>query len=408
MAHQEPTIWHMVVAIGALDEHQTVDTSETLTFALEQYRIAIKSLLRLSRVLDKGPRLDLYLIASILFTCFENIQGHHHAAGMHIIGGSKLMVEVGSDKHIDRKQQEILGRHFNMGAYINSEDFIPFFASLNDDVAMMAYQDKSEEYQNFLSQSDNREKALSFKSIAAAKSLFDYGRCLFISERSAQASGQLQAEHITATHDRVARLTGLLARFSIGLDALVERKTPNLTMRDQISVTVLRLHILYAQLTLRISTPASIPECQDDILLSRMRHMVELGQNIVIYLSANLSPGATSFCLDMGYVIPLFTVASQCPDRSLRWEAIRILRFLPRQEGLWSSLLVARAAERIMAIEDSLGLQLRGCVGKLTDSRLGVAPSVFEIDSNGGRLQYISPQGTNRVSSIVVEELFSW
>lgn len=71
IAHQEPTIWHMIVAIGSLDEHQAVDTSETRIFALEQYNIAIKSLLRLSRVPESGPRPDLYLIASILFTCFE-------------------------------------------------------------------------------------------------------------------------------------------------------------------------------------------------------------------------------------------------------------------------------------------------------------------------------------------------
>lgn len=238
-----------------------------------------------------------------------------------------------------------------------------------------------------------------FKSIEEAKDFFDCGRWLFIGEC---------CEHMTTIQDRTAYLTELLAAFLTSLDALVERMVPKLTTQDQISVAVLRLHTLHAQVTLQISASASTAECPDNALLPKMRHMVELGQSIATYLSTTLNTGARSFCLDMGYVIPLFTVASQCPDRSLRREAIRILRFLPRQEGLWDSLLVAKAAERILEIEENLEVQLRGCAGKLMESQLGLAPSVLEINSNGGRLRYIFSQGDNDVSDIMVEELFTW
>lgn len=69
-AHHEPAIRHAIVAIGSLHEQKTVAGGFDVTFALEQYNLAIKKLL--SPLSQAGARgVDVCLISCILFTCFE-------------------------------------------------------------------------------------------------------------------------------------------------------------------------------------------------------------------------------------------------------------------------------------------------------------------------------------------------
>lgn len=72
-AHQEPAVLHAIVAIGARHElvmQQTAPADTVETFALGQYNLAIKNLIDPS--LGKQQRgVDIYLMLSILFACFE-------------------------------------------------------------------------------------------------------------------------------------------------------------------------------------------------------------------------------------------------------------------------------------------------------------------------------------------------
>ncbi|KAH8759838.1 hypothetical protein F5883DRAFT_500988 [Diaporthe sp. PMI_573] len=89
-AHYEPAIRHAITAIGSLHEQHIFGRGSEVSFALQQYNLAIKSLLAPpSPGQQRG--LDVSLIACILFTCFENMQGHHAIAGTHIRSGSKLL-----------------------------------------------------------------------------------------------------------------------------------------------------------------------------------------------------------------------------------------------------------------------------------------------------------------------------
>lgn len=60
-----------------------------------------------------------------------------------------------------------------------------------------------------------------------------------------------------------------------------------------------------------------------------------------------------TFCLDTSIIGPLFTVAHKCRDPSLRRKAVELLFSTPRQEGVWDSVITARVAERIVAIEEA-------------------------------------------------------
>lgn len=72
-AHNEPAVRHAVVAIGSRHElamYQTAKKGVEGTFALGEYNLAIKHLLNPPH--SGGPRgVDVYLMMSILFACFE-------------------------------------------------------------------------------------------------------------------------------------------------------------------------------------------------------------------------------------------------------------------------------------------------------------------------------------------------
>jgi hypothetical protein len=72
-AYHEPIIRHAIVAIGSLHElleRRTVIKDVDKVFALDQYNLAIRGLLLpLSQTGER--RVDVCLIACILFTCFE-------------------------------------------------------------------------------------------------------------------------------------------------------------------------------------------------------------------------------------------------------------------------------------------------------------------------------------------------
>jgi hypothetical protein len=63
-------------------------------------------------------------------------------------------------------------------------------------------------------------------------------------------------------------------------------------------------------------------------------------------------PLPPSYAVDLGVVAPLYLVATKCRDRRLRRDAINMLFYSPRREGMWDGILCGRIGERIMKIEE--------------------------------------------------------
>ncbi len=59
-----------------------------------------------------------------------------------------------------------------------------------------------------------------------------------------------------------------------------------------------------------------------------------------------------SFSFDSGLTPWLSAVCKWCRDRSVRREAIRLLRAIASQEGLWDSLVIAEIGECMMKFEE--------------------------------------------------------
>ena len=85
--------------------------------------------------------------------------------------------------------------------------------------------------------------------------------------------------------------------------------------------------------------------------LNPSQHVEE--QKAHAYIEEASSPRINaSFTLDLGIIPPLHMVATTCRDRFIRREAIRLLTFTARREGMWDSIFCAKLAMWSMEIEE--------------------------------------------------------
>src|ERR1700750_2571706 len=96
-------------------------------------------------------------------------------------------------------------------------------------------------HENLLSGATDDNIDLSFPNIEEAKNIFEYGRCLFIQSHGAQQSCN-PVDSLAAFEAHINRCTNLLSKFSLELQRFLELKGPFLTQKEDIAISVLRLH----------------------------------------------------------------------------------------------------------------------------------------------------------------------
>lgn len=248
-----------------------------------------------------------------------------------------------------------------------------------------------------------------FSTIEEARDMFDYCLYLFTSNNAVRESSDTAAyPELVQAH--VDYSTVLVEKFGSALRSFMDTRKPLITARDTVSVAALQLHVLnsYVSFLVEHLPPAYRPHSKT--LLPQMKEMVSLGEEIVAFISGSteFDYQQTSFCLDIGYIIPLYTVASQCQDITTRRRAIALLRSTSRQEGLWNSLVVAKAAERILEIEENEGEQLMPCTLGAALPTLSNPSTVLQLDGRGVRLQYVKPAKDTVGPISVTEEILAW
>jgi hypothetical protein len=255
--------------------------------------------------------------------------------------------------------------------------------------------DKFKVYEMSLSEITANDNPLSFSSIEEAKNAYEYGICLYTRSRPAQLSCDQERYHATI-EAHISLCAAVLSNFYLALQKLTESRGASVTATESIAISVLQLHLLNSYVQFHAEFLPPTHQLPWDQFMPQMKEMVALGEKIISFTLAN-GGQTTVFCLDMGIIIPLYTVASKCRDSTIRRKAIALLRSTSRQEGLWNSWLVARAAERIVEIEESI---LEG-----TDDGLNPASvrPILHLDERGCRLQY-----GGKGDGSITEEVFGW
>ncbi|KAI9642968.1 hypothetical protein NHQ30_008702 [Ciborinia camelliae] len=415
-AHHESAIRHAVVALGSiheLSERKTPVLELDKAFALEQYNLAIRDLLvPLSRNEKRG--VDVCLIACILFAHFESMQGRRASAGAHIRSGAKLLLETVYDQQNGVIHHQILGSRSSIDSYSSPGALARIYAGLDRECTTVQGF-LSERYEHLFSndptsETTNNDNPVLFRNVEEAKNVFEYGCYLF--QRATQPPGDpvnLNIDLETRIYQSIDYFEALNSKYSHELQAFIESKSLSLSRKEHIAAAVLQLHVLDNHISFYVEYLPSTHRSHWKKFMPQIQRMVMLGQNIVSYILSDSSCGEStvSYNMDMGFIIPFYNVARHCKDPIIRRQIISLLRSVKRQEGLWNSLLIAKALERIVEIEESAWSGVDACADHEYEVRpLSVDP-ILELDSRGGRLKY-TRQGQEINAQIkVVEEIFS-
>lgn len=238
---------------------------------------------------------------------------------------------------------------------------------------------------------------LSFSSVGEAKSLFEYGLYLLTTNIADPTLGRMAGPMSSITYN-LSYFETLISSFLRAIQQFSSSKGQFLTQRDAVAMAALKLHVLNSYISFHLDHLPLEYRSNWHELMPYFKEMVALSEKIIASEADSVFP-TTSFCLDMGLIIPLYTVASQCHDPALRRNAITILRSTSRQEGLWNSLLIAQVAERIIEIEESRDGNM---------STLQETAPVLDLDNRGGRLRYLQYDPGVQAPFEIVEEIFSW
>lgn len=117
------------------------------------------------------------------------------------------------------------------------------------------------------------------------------------------------------------------------------------------------------------------------------------------------------FRMDSGVILSLYFMALKCRQHVTRMRAVELLKKYPRHEGMWNSMLTARVAEKLIALEEE-GLQGKNGVGLEPDDvpawkRVNIVQAKFATEGRSAILMY-KRSASKDSAAVWVEELIEW
>ena len=147
-----------------------------------------------------------------------------------------------------------------------------------------------------------------------------------------------------------------------------------------------------------------------DNFTKRFEQVVDLATSIVESLSCDKSTQdrGAEFSLDMHTIPHLYTVVHKCRHPIVRRKAVSLLFAAPRQEGVWDSILTARGAERLIAIEES-GLGNVTCCEDVPDwARVSDVRVNFHLHERHGTVTFSRRRSPLEKVRETVMDTFRW
>lgn len=145
---------------------------------------------------------------------------------------------------------------------------------------------------------------------------------------------------------RQLELQTRLQQWLFSFEAFVERARNENLLKNHREETLLRLQ--HKATYIWLSTCLVSYETIFDAYTEEFESIIMWAQEL-----ATIPNNPSLFTLDMVVIPPLFLTAIKCRHSCIRRKAIEQLYAATNREGLWDSKLHAKAAERIVAIEES-------------------------------------------------------
>jgi hypothetical protein len=348
VSHQEDAIRHAIVAIGSL--HETADTvlNANTEYAMRQYGKAINEVLALD-VSKSDAAADTALLACVLFTAFESMQGHYKSAMTHSSAGLKILRE----QEASRRKEGYLSRDLIKSTFMQLDTQSREIGDVSlRPIPMLPWQ--------------TRPPAASFQSIDQAKEwLEDYLRDLTQFLTTLGEMLRATPDSIKAVMEEHKAKKALYLAWCIACEPIDIKYEPLLDGKPTPSAQgylILRLWRLTIDMLLNIEL--QFGELGWESFETDFRALVAIAEKFVrnsALLDGSISSSAgarLATCrptqsFNIGIITPLFLTATRCRDPTIRRSACEVLRACNRSESMWNSKLAALVGERIIEFEEA-------------------------------------------------------
>ncbi|PWY65709.1 hypothetical protein BO70DRAFT_346232 [Aspergillus heteromorphus CBS 117.55] len=405
--HEKP-VWHAIVALGA--KHETFERMPVLsfkhsvhdTFALKEYLMAIRALLgpmdrssfdsSVQSANDTSGTLtvDVCLISCILFICFEILSSHYVAALNHIRSGIKILEGVYYDPDTGTYRHPFLNP--STASSLEIENLRKIFIRLHIQAWTLTRADVDDRSMDVIQSMGAfpTQVPQSFSSLTEARDVYEYFNYVMRGEYNKMIS-TATASQASDLYDFGQRCMSLFGEWSGALDRFERDRGPSLTTKERIGLKILQIHRCEQAMLLEQHASGMTDSNRWDRYNSIFQEITSLAASVVELSGESGSAPSTplgqvkfkpNFSLDMGIIAPLYNTATLCRDPLIRRRAVDILRSASRQEGAINSYMWAIAAEKVIALEESVAAE----VGLGYD---GVAAAALDV-SAGQRRQSIT------------------
>lgn len=440
--HHEPILKSIAIALGSLHRsftHKQITTSdndEETRFTLLHYNKAIRELVAINPQTSYRGN-DTFLIACILFYCFDCLQGNFKSAFQHAISGLKII-----------KHEQLIANVSGIGTYMPVEKVTLLFSILENQVLEIENEgiltsELRPSASSFLHSAEKHSSLSSDIETIFISFQFLYNRftrflaiCESLGEPPVEKSPDFlnDIQCVTAEFDKVRTD---IETWIFTFDNWIKQSSSR--AGDSDSVQILKVWSLIIGIFLQLPLPPS--EVDWDHFTNDFSTVNDL---VAIFIDApskdtlshNSSPNTPSsstrqagniprvsslptllpktsksdtcmFSLSLGVVTPLYLCATRCRESSVRHHSIALMSYCQRREGLWDSDLAARIAKRIVTIEEEAAQIPPG--SNYTPAHIGPSCRVTSLSpgfehSSQVRIRY----NRDGHPSSVIEEIFSW
>ena len=313
-----------------------------MEFALVQQSKAIGSF---RKSLSIGqPQVRLALTASLLFGCFESFHGNWETAWQQMHGGLNMLGQCRRNKR-EGQFRSIAEIDSELGeALIRLKLQLETYLAMNpmvDSPLMELEKLRVEEYPPL--RFSNLAEAFPF-ALTVALSSTSYSRRASRALNFGTNEQSLEAERDT--------LCDFVFRWKRAFrPILLEVETGQLFGQQNYLGTLL-LQTCVQGFEIILATSLSRKESIFDHYTEDFRRIVFQCRRIFQLDAERREVEDLKAQFGLGSVMVLYYTATRCRERSIRREAISILREWPRKNGIWDSLQAAQVAEWIVGIEE--------------------------------------------------------
>jgi len=338
-SHQEPAIKHAVLALSSLHQlSELPDDSELKqqhkAYAEKQHQKALQQAQALVAA-AKPEDIDRVLLVCIIFVCYEGVRGDYAAMHVHIHNGRQIVFDnrerYNSSKRSDRSEIVQALSRLDIPALTFQDTSCPTRLTLGDYLHSRPFLALPE-----------------FEDMFGARAaLVDILHQFLLADSAVEYAAHASDEGGVATFNAHAKATcaSQFEQWQRKFELLVG-SDPKFASASHINI----LRIWHTTAALYLEVGIIGKQSRFDVVPHRFIKIVSLAEELISELG---KAGGLSFSVDgLGYLDPVFLVATRCREPGIRRRALGVLLALPRQESLWQSAAAAAVASKWIAVEE--------------------------------------------------------